>query len=112
MGITAQALDSVYGRTAASVRVRLERNGDGAWHRIADSETDGEGCIHEWRERRFERGLYRIIFETDCYFVTLGLSAAYPEIGVLFRIQDEADSCEIQVFLSPHSYSTYFGSRN
>ncbi|WP_433256953.1 hydroxyisourate hydrolase [Streptosporangium sp. CA-135522] len=112
MGISAQALDSVYGRSAAGVRARLERAEDSHWSAVADAETDGEGCITEWCGQKFERGLYRIVFDSDYYFVSLGLSAAYPEISVIFRMQHEADSYQIKVMLSPYSYSTYFGSNN
>ncbi|GAA3514677.1 5-hydroxyisourate hydrolase [Streptosporangium album] len=110
MSITAQALDGVYGRSAAGVRARLERADAGCWDSVAAAETDGDGRISEWRRQKFERGLYRIIFDSDYYFVGLGLSAAYPEITVVFRMQDEADSYQIKVLLSPYSYSTYFGS--
>ncbi|GGK89420.1 5-hydroxyisourate hydrolase [Sphaerisporangium melleum] len=108
MSITAQALDSVYGRSAAGVRARLERDGLGGWHDLADAETDSEGRISEWRDKKLERGLYRIVFDSDYYFVGLGVSAAYPEIIVTFRMQDETDSYQIQVMLSPYSYSTHF----
>lgn len=112
MSITSQALDSVYGRSAAGVRARLEQAVDLGWRRLGTAETDGDGCIVEWAADHFERGLYRIVFDSDHYFVGLGLSAAYPEITVMFRIADESDSYRIQVTLSPHSYSIYFGTDN
>ncbi|WP_214416976.1 hydroxyisourate hydrolase [Sphaerisporangium fuscum] len=108
MSITAQALDGVYGRSAAGVRARLERDGIGGWQDLADAETDSEGRISEWRDKKLERGLYRIVFDSDYYFVGLGLTAAYPEIIVTFRMQDETDAYQIQVMLSPYSYSTHF----
>jgi 5-hydroxyisourate hydrolase len=30
---------------------------------------------------------------------------------VVFRVQDEADTCQIKVLLAPYSYSMYFGAR-
>jgi 5-hydroxyisourate hydrolase len=110
MSITAQALDSVYGRTAAGLCARLESIAGGVWHTVAAAETDSEGCILEWHAANLERGLYRIVFDSDQYFSGLGMSAAYPEITVMFRIQDKVDSYQIQVTLSPFSYSTFFGS--
>ncbi|MCG5216102.1 hydroxyisourate hydrolase [Streptosporangium soli] len=110
MGIAVQALDGVYGRPAASVHVRLEHADNGQWLTVAKAETDREGRVREWRGNRFDRGLYRVGFESDRYFVGLGLSAAYPEIVVMFRIQDEVVSYQIQVLLSTFSYSAYFGS--
>ncbi|MEU4578851.1 hydroxyisourate hydrolase [Nonomuraea sp. ATR24] len=112
MGIDVQALDSVYGRPAASVDVRLDRADNGHWVIDAQSVTDHEGRVKEWREHRLDRGLYRIVFGSDRYFVSLGLTAAYPEIVVVFRMTDEACTYQINVLLSPHSYSAYFGSFN
>ncbi|WP_327091560.1 hydroxyisourate hydrolase [Nonomuraea sp. NBC_01738] len=110
MSITAQALDGVYGRSAAGVKARLERAQDGAWTGLASSETDTNGFVCEWVDLPLDRGLYRIVFESDQYFVSLGVIAAYPEITVMFRMQDESDVCRVQVLLAPHSYSTYFGT--
>ncbi|WP_067182540.1 hydroxyisourate hydrolase [Microtetraspora niveoalba] len=112
MWITAQALDSMYGRPAAGVRALLERAEDPGWRAVASAETDSDGDILEWQGANFERGLYRLVFDSDHYFAGLGISAAYPEIAVMFRVLDEAESYKIQVTLSPYSYSTYFGTAN
>ncbi|GAA1518904.1 hydroxyisourate hydrolase [Sphaerisporangium rubeum] len=108
MSISAHALDGVYGRSAAGVRARLERDGGGHWHDVAGGETDSEGRISDWCDEKFERGLYRIVFDSDYYFVGLGLTAVYPEVIVTFRMKDEADDYQIQVMFSPYSYSTHF----
>ncbi|WP_182877561.1 hydroxyisourate hydrolase [Microbispora sp. H10670] len=110
MNITAQALDSVFGRGAAGVRLRLEREVDGIWWHVTTAETDGAGVVKGWDTAQLERGLYRMIFDSDHYFVNLGMTAAYPEIAVMFRIVGDVSSFQIQVTLSPYSYSTYFGS--
>ncbi|WP_036320390.1 hydroxyisourate hydrolase [Microbispora sp. ATCC PTA-5024] len=110
MGIAVQALDGVYGRSAAGVRTRLDHADNGGWSSVAEAETDREGRVQMWRGRRFDRGLYRIVLDSDRYFVGLGLSAAYPEVALTFRMRAETDSYQIQVMLSPYSYSAYFGS--
>ncbi|WP_176993137.1 hydroxyisourate hydrolase [Nonomuraea jiangxiensis] len=107
-------MDSVYGRSAAGVKARLEHSDLSGWRVQAEAETDDDGCVKEWHDRAFARGLYRIVFDSDRYFVSLGLSAAYPEISVMFRMQEDGGPHEIQIrlqlLLSPHAYSTYFGS--
>lgn len=110
MSITAQALDGVYGRPAAGVRANLERAQNGSWEAMATSETDEEGFVCEWVGLPLPRGMYRIVFESDQYFAGLGMTATYPEIAVMFRVQDENGICRIQVLLAPHTYSTYFGT--
>ncbi|GAA5071925.1 5-hydroxyisourate hydrolase [Thermocatellispora tengchongensis] len=110
MTITAQAMDSVYGRSAAGLRARLEWARDGSWASLADAETDAEGRIDDWEGRALGRGLYRIVFDSDQYYVGFGVNAAYSEISVVFRMHDDFETCQIQVLMSPHSYSTYFGT--
>jgi 5-hydroxyisourate hydrolase len=110
MIITARALDGVYGRSASGVRARLERAVDGHWAVMADAETDGQGFIKDWDGIGLDRGLYRVVFDSDRYFVSLGMNAAYPEIVVTFRIHGEVDLYQVQVMLSPYAYSAHFGS--
>lgn len=110
MGIAVQAQDSVYGRSAAGVRARLEHAENGLWKAVDEAETDPEGRVKSWRFRKFDRGTYRLVLDSGRYFVGLGLSVAYPEISLQFRLQDESDSCQIHILISPCSYSAYFGS--
>jgi 5-hydroxyisourate hydrolase len=111
MSVSAQALDVVYGRPAAGVRVRLEQPMDDGWQAIARAEADEHGHVKDWLDERLARGAYRIVLDSDSYFANLGVSAAYPEVAVAFVIQDESDACQIQVLLAPYSYSMFFGAR-
>jgi len=110
MKIAIQVLDSTYGQPAVGVRARLNRAGESGWVMVAESETNGDGCIKDWDSWRLERGLYRIVFDSDSYFAGLGGTAAYPEVVVIFRMVDEARAFQVQVTLAPYSYSTYFGT--
>lgn len=110
MRILTQVLDSTYGKSAVGVRAHLSRaTGDG-WTTVAEAETSGDGRIEEWDSWRLERGLYRIVFDSDSYFAGLGTASAYPEVIVVFRMEDESHAFQVQVTLSPYSYSTYFGT--
>ncbi len=111
MRIVTQVVDGAYGKSAAGVRARLSRATGDAWSTVADAETDRDGCIPEWHSRHVERGLYRIVFDSDGYFARLGAASAYPEIVGIFRIEDESCLLEVNVTLSPYSYSTYFGTK-
>lgn len=109
MRIVTQVLDSTYGESANGVRARLARaTGDG-WTTVAEAETNGDGCIEGWDTWRLERGLYRIVFDSDNYFAGIGTASAYPEVIVVFRMEDESHAFHVQVTLAPYSYSTYFG---
>jgi 5-hydroxyisourate hydrolase len=108
MRITAQARDVVYGRGAAGIAARLEVETREGWRIVTTVEADSSGRLLDWECGDFHRGLYRIVFDSDRYFVALGLQAAYPDITVIFRTIGEID-CQIQVAIAPYSYSTYFG---
>lgn len=108
MGIAAQALDGVYGRSASGLRARLERSDNGGWLAVGKVESDDDGYISQWADEKLERGLYRLVFDSDHYFSGLGVTAAYPEITVVFRVEGDDDPCSVQIILAPYSYSTYF----
>jgi len=110
MRIAAQVLDGTYGRAADGIRVYLERSDENGWSQVSDARTDSDGRVTEWVQRKLGCGLYRITFDTDNYFAGLGASTAYPEVPVVFRLQNDADLCQLQVTLSPYSYSTHFGA--
>jgi 5-hydroxyisourate hydrolase len=110
MRITTRVLDGTYGQSAAGVRAYLERASGNGWVTVCDAETDSGGRIEDWDSRQLERGLYRIVFDSDRYFATLGTVTAYPEIVVIFRMPSESRSFQVHVTLSPYSYSTYFGA--
>jgi 5-hydroxyisourate hydrolase len=110
MKIITQVLDGTYGKSAAGVQARLAHANENSWSNVADAETDSDGCIHEWHSGQLECGLYRIVFDSDGYFARLGTNSAYPEIVVMFRTEDETQQFQVQVTLSPYSYSTFFGT--
>lgn len=110
MTITTQVLDSMHGQSAAGVHARLERADGTGWTTISVAEANSEGSVEDWDSRRLGRGLYRIVFDSDGYFASLGAVTAYPEVVIIFRILDELNTLQVQVNLSPYSYSTYFGT--
>jgi 5-hydroxyisourate hydrolase len=109
MRIATRVIDITYGRSAAGVRARLERACRDGWITLADAETDTDGCIKEWNGSHVECGLYRVVFDSDRYFAGLGEGTAYPEVAVTFRTGSESGGCQLQLALSPYSYSTYVG---
>jgi 5-hydroxyisourate hydrolase len=110
MRILTQVLDGTYGKPAAGVRARLSRtDSNDGWVTVGEASTNDDGRIDEWDSWHLERGLYRIAFDSDGHFAKLGTNTAYPEVIVIFRMQDENHDFQIQVTFSPYSYHTYFG---
>lgn len=110
MRILVQVLDGTYGKPAVGVRADLARANDGGWIVVAKAETNRDGCVKDWDKRYLDRGLYRIVFDSDSYFAGLGAISAYPEVAVSFRILEEALAFQLQLTLAPYSYQTYFGT--
>lgn len=109
MGVSVRALDGVHGRPAAGLRVHFERDDDG-WLPIATEETDADGRISAWIEAVLRRGEYRLLLDSDRYFVALGTVAAYPCVSAAFRVAHEPDTCRVEVVLAPSSYTVYIGT--
>jgi 5-hydroxyisourate hydrolase len=110
MRIVAHVLDGTYGKSAAGVRACLARANGQGWVTVAETETNAHGTAKDWDIWHLERGLYRIVFETDSYFAGLGAIASYPEVAAVFRTQDEYETFEVLVMLAPYSYSVFFGA--
>jgi len=110
MSISTHVLDTMRGAPAAGLRVTLSRReADGDWKDIAHEETDAEGRIRELSRQDLEAGEYRLHFATRPYFERSGLSAFYPEVSVVFSLDDEAGHVHVPLLLSPYGYTTYKG---
>jgi 5-hydroxyisourate hydrolase len=126
--VTTHVLDTVLGKPAAGVRVRLERFEGGAWIEIeksnappervedvsgewievARSSTDADGRC---RDLTFDAapGVYRLTFETSSYLARHRRASIYPEISVTFTC-DGDPHYHLPLLLSDYGYTTYRGS--
>jgi len=110
MRIFTQVLDGMYGKPAAGVGATLARAYANSWTTVAEAETSLDGRIDDWDIGRLERGLYRMVLDSDSYYAGLGTTIAYPEVAVIFRVEYAARAFQIQVTLAPYSYSAFFGT--
>ncbi|HVP46773.1 MAG TPA: hydroxyisourate hydrolase [Bryobacteraceae bacterium] len=107
-GITTHVLDTVLGKPAAGIGVRLEKFDEDTWLLLAESATDADGrCRNLVSEA--SAGLYRITFSTGTYFEEQKRSSLYPEISITFNCRGGAHY-HLPLLLSDNSYTTYRGS--
>ena len=118
--ISTHVLDTVLGKPAAGIAVRLERLeggwagqgadrvDDGQWIRIATGVTDDDGRCRDLAPKAAQ-GIYRLSFETGPYLRRLGRASIYPEISITFTCRGEAHY-HLPLLLSDNSYTTYRGS--
>jgi 5-hydroxyisourate hydrolase len=106
--ITTHVLDTVLGRPAAGVRVRLERLEGGGWIEIARSATDADGRCRDLTDDA-ARGVYRLLFDTAAYLASHGRTGIYPEIAITFTCGSDPHY-HLPLLLCDNGYTTYRGS--
>jgi len=111
-GLTTHVLDTMHGRPAAGVALRLWR-GDEA---VAEAVTNADGrCDAPLLEgEALTVGGYRLEFAVGDYFRRLGVGLPDPAflevVAVEFGIADAAAHYHVPLLVSPFAYSTYRGS--
>ena len=126
--ITTHVLDTVLGKPAAGIAVRLERLEGGGWievsagdeppERVRDAPcnwvelaagvTDADGRCRDLAADA-PPGDYRLTFDTGSYLKHLGRTSIYPEISITFTCDGNAHY-HLPLLLSDNSYTTYRGS--
>jgi 5-hydroxyisourate hydrolase len=104
-GITTHVLDTAKGRPAAGMKIRLEVLRS-TWETIGQGITDADGRLRSLAEGvPLERALYRLTFATGDYH-----KGFFPEVSIVFKVDDPAQHYHVPLLLSPFGYSTYRGS--
>ncbi len=108
--VSTHVLDIMRGTPAAGLEVALfRREPDGDWREIGSAQTDADGRVRSMTDDELEAGEYRLAFATRPYFERSGLSAFYPEISVVFNLDDPSSNLHLPVLLTAFGYSTYKG---
>jgi 5-hydroxyisourate hydrolase len=106
--ITTHVLDTVLGKPAAGIAVRLDRQEGNSWTAVASGVTDADGRCRSLAQDA-KQGVYRLTFDTGAYLARNNRSSIYPEISVTFTCSGEAHY-HLPLLLSDNSYTTYRGS--
>ena len=110
-GITTHVLDTSRGRPAAGVPVRLEIEAGAGWQLIGEGTTNSDGRISSLvTGDSISAGVYRLIFDTAKYFAAHSTQSFYPQVTVVFKIEDANQHYHVPLLLNPFGYSTYRGS--
>jgi 5-hydroxyisourate hydrolase len=110
MTLSTHVLDAVRGRPAHGLRVRWDTLRDGEWAAAGSGATGTDGRIAEWTTSGTDLGIHRLVFDTGEWFRGEGRESFYPEVVVIFEVQDAEEHHHVPLLLSPHSYTTYRGS--
>ena len=105
MSVSTHVLDSVLGRPAAGVAVRLLAGDDV----VAEGVTDADGRCR-LTEDPTAAGPHRLVFATGPWFADQDRATFYPEVVLTFDVREPAEHHHVPLLLAPFAYSTYRGS--
>lgn len=109
--ITTHVLDTVTGRPAAGLNVTLFRQTGNDWAQIAQGTTNEDGRITDWLSGHSrEKGTYKVDFDTGAWFQQQQRPRFYPQVSIVFAIEQPDEHYHIPLLLSDHGYTTYRGS--
>jgi 5-hydroxyisourate hydrolase len=110
--ITTHILDTSLGRPASGVAVVLEIHHQDGWAALGNGETDADGRLRTLLppEHTLATGIYRLTFQTGGYFASQRIESFFPEVSIVFLVQDLPQHYHVPLLLSPYGYSTYRGS--
>ncbi len=105
MSVSTHVLDSVLGRPAAGVAVRLVAGGE----LVAEGVTDADGRCR-LAEGATAPGAHRLVFASGPWFAEQERDTFYPEVVLAFDVREPSEHHHVPLLLAPFAYSTYRGS--
>jgi len=111
--ISTHILDTSRGAPASGVAVCLEfQNTDESWTELSHAWTDTDGRVKPFFlvDRPVSNGTYRLVFDTEPYFSSLSISCFFPQVTVVFNVDEGSQHYHVPLLINPYGYSTYRGS--
>jgi 5-hydroxyisourate hydrolase len=105
MSVSTHVLDSVLGRPAVGIAVRLFADAE----LLAEGVTDSDGRCR-LVEGATGTGTHRLVFATGPWFAGQGRETFYPDVVLTFAVREPAERHHVPLLLAPFAYSTYRGS--
>jgi 5-hydroxyisourate hydrolase len=105
MSVSTHVLDSVTGRPAVGMAVRLFAGEE----LLAQGVTDADGRVR-LQEGPTEPGRHRLVFATGAWFARQDRETFYPEVVLTFAVRNSDEHHHVPLLLAPFAYSTYRGS--
>ncbi len=105
-GITTHVLDTAKGKPARGMKIQLDVLRGAKWEAVGTGLTDADGRLRTLTEGvPLEVAAYRLTFSTGAYN-----NGFFPEVAILFKVDDASQHYHVPLLLSPFGYSTYRGS--
>ena len=106
-GISTHVLDIENGVDRADVPVTLYMKVDNnSWTKIGSAVTEENGRVNSFGEDdAIKKGVYKLTFD-----MSGDEDAFFPEIDVVFDVENPEEDYHVPVIVSPYGYSTYRGN--
>ncbi|QBC43772.1 hydroxyisourate hydrolase [Iodobacter fluviatilis] len=100
------------GLPSVGVTVKLEKQDGKNWSVLNSGTTNEQGRITALYpdDKKLEKGVYRVTFQTGEWFAKQKASSFFPEIPVIFTVDAAVPHYHIPLLLSPYGFSTYRGN--
>ena len=111
-GLTTHVLDTMHGRPASGISLRLSRGGEALASCITN--VDGRCDAPLLNAAALTAGRYRLEFDVGEYYRDLGVALpdpAFLDVVVIdFGVAETDSHYHVPLLVSPYGYSTYRGS--
>jgi 5-hydroxyisourate hydrolase len=109
--LSTHVLDTVGGKPAAGMRIRLYRCDGDARRQVKTVTTNADGRTDEplIEGESMAAGVYELVFDVAGYFGGGPLSF-FGDVVVRFGVADAAANYHVPLLVAPYGYSTYRGS--
>lgn len=111
--LSTHVLNTATGVPGANLALSLFRQetASEAWSLVTAGITNEDGrCPGLITKETFIAGVYKLRFETQQYWESMGETSFYPYVEIVFTIRDPGQKYHIPLLMSRFSYSTYRGS--
>jgi 5-hydroxyisourate hydrolase len=110
--LSVHVLNTETGLPSSNVIVLLEAQQGDKWVKLNEGKTDANGRISELypKDTNLQKGIYKVTFKTGDWFKANNKRTFFPEVPVIFIMDDSLDHYHIPLLLSSYGYSTYRGN--
>ena len=100
------------GLPSPGVSVTLEKHAENGWQALNQAVTNEQGRITALypQGQALQSGTYRVTFKTGDWFKKQQTASFFPEVPVIFAVDDSVAHYHIPLLLSPYGFSTYRGN--
>lgn len=106
-GISTHVLDIEKGVGRANVPVTLYmKNNHNSWSKIGSAVTQKNGRVNSFgKDDAIKEGVYKLTFD-----MSKDKDAFFPEINVVFDVDNPEEYYHVPVIVNPYGYNTYRGN--